>query len=142
MLISDLNHNHDNIYIFDRFLPDWSQNVVSWLWKEMISLGKQFSPIGSKMRKKMNQSWGIMKIIVINVLSQKLYSHSLYLKSISTLKISYHRWRRGQEELIEGLFFWLGTPLLKLVMETCRPVFTPIANGLIRFETCILFAMA
>ena len=46
----------------------------------------------------------------------------------------HYRWRRGQEELIEGLFFWLGTPLLKLAMETCRPVFTPIANGLIRYE--------
>ena len=52
------------------------------------------------------------------------------------------RWRRGQEELIEGLFFWLGTPLLKLVTEVCRPVFTPIANHLIRplvayFSNCL-----
>ena len=50
------------------------------------------------------------------------------------LFLKHYRWRRGQEELIEGLFFWLGTPLLKLAMETCRPVFTPIANGLIRYE--------
>ena len=79
---------------------------------------------------------------IMRLYQKKLYlSHNykiLYLqykdilKLVRLIDILYYRWRRGQEELIEGLFFWLGTPLLKLVMETCRPVFTPIANGLIR----------
>ena len=42
------------------------------------------------------------------------------------------KWRRGQEELIEGLFFWLVPPLLQLVMTVCRPVVKAIPNALMR----------
>ena len=38
----------------------------------------------------------------------------------------------GQEELIEGLFFWLVPPLLHLVTTTCRPVVRAVTNALMR----------
>jgi hypothetical protein len=42
------------------------------------------------------------------------------------------RWRRGQEELIEGLFNWLVPPLISVMQNQCRPPITPIPNALIR----------
>jgi hypothetical protein len=42
------------------------------------------------------------------------------------------RWRRGQEELIEGLFNWLVPPLIAVMQKHCRPPITPIPNALIR----------
>lgn len=40
------------------------------------------------------------------------------------------RWRRGQEELINGLFQWLVPPLLHLVRYKCNSVISPMPNAL------------
>jgi dynein heavy chain len=43
------------------------------------------------------------------------------------------RWRRGQEELIVGLFQWLVPPLLNLVRFKCNSVIKPMPNSLARY---------
>ena len=43
------------------------------------------------------------------------------------------RWRRGQEELITGLFHWLVPPLLSLVRYKCNPAISPMPNALARY---------
>ncbi len=43
------------------------------------------------------------------------------------------KWRRGQEELISGLFSWLVPPLINLVRFKCKPTLTPIPNALFRY---------
>ena len=43
------------------------------------------------------------------------------------------RWRRGQEELITGLFHWLVPPLINLVRYKCNSVISPMPNSLARY---------
>ena len=43
------------------------------------------------------------------------------------------RWRRGQEELINGLFHWLVPPLTNLVRFKCNSVISPMPNSLARY---------
>ena len=40
------------------------------------------------------------------------------------------RWRRGQEDLISGLFHWLVPPLISLVRFKCNPAISPMPNAL------------
>jgi dynein heavy chain len=43
------------------------------------------------------------------------------------------KWRRGQEDLISGLFKWLVPPLANLVRFKCKPAINPIPNALLRY---------
>ena len=43
------------------------------------------------------------------------------------------KWRRGQDELINGLFNWLVPPLLSLVRFKCNSVIHPMPNALTRY---------
>ena len=43
------------------------------------------------------------------------------------------KWRRGQEELITGLFHWLVPPMINLVRFKCNSVITPMPNALARY---------
>ena len=43
------------------------------------------------------------------------------------------KWRRGQDELITGLFNWLVPPLISLVRFKCNSVIHPMPNALARY---------